>query len=229
MIEYEVVKNTDINDMPTTLIDWLLGSVTLTEGQTVPRPAEPKRRTTTTNVQPSTDIKYITHDAELRNILDLLPEDYLTNYDKWLLVLTAFKRLDKWELFDEWSRRCPVTYRPNRNPNVRRNDYGVICINYIVHLLHQQGHKALPYVTKYREIRPITTDVSRHQINIHNERLYDIAKPAEEIFNYNYNTYKSNDTIIIQSCTGTGKTYAVLTEHTKHYIQEHPETYDIDQ
>ena len=102
-----------------------------------------------------------------------------------------------------------------------RNNYGVICINYIVHLIRQEGHKALPYVTKYKDIRPITTDVSRHQINIHNERLYDIAKPAEEIFNYN--TYKNHDTIVLQSCTGTGKTHAVLTEHTKHYMQEHPE------
>ena len=106
--EYEVSKNTDIGDMPSALIDWLLTSITLTDGQTVPTAPQPKARTTKTNVQPSTDIKYITHDAELRNILNLLPEHYLTNYDKWLLVLTAFKRLDKWELFDEWSRKCPA-------------------------------------------------------------------------------------------------------------------------
>ena len=159
--EYEVSKNTDIGDMPSALIDWLLASVTLTDGQTAPTAPQPKARTTKTNVQPSTDIKYITHDAELRNILNLLPEHYLTNYDKWLLVLTAFKRLDKWELFDEWSRKCPAKYKPNRNRNMWRNNYGVICINYIVHLLRQEGHKDLPFVSKYKEIKAITTDVPR--------------------------------------------------------------------
>ena len=57
--EYEVVENTDIGDMPSALIDWLLASVTLTDGQTAPletKAPQPKARTTKMNVQPSTDI-----------------------------------------------------------------------------------------------------------------------------------------------------------------------------
>ncbi len=71
---YEVVHNTDIKDMPSSLIDWLLASVTLADGQTVTKP-QPKARANKVHIEPSKDIQYITYNAELCNILELLPND----------------------------------------------------------------------------------------------------------------------------------------------------------
>ena len=216
-------KNTDIIDMPTSLIEWLLASVTLSEGQTVSKPRETKRRNI--DIKPSEEIKYVVQDQQLHHILNLLPSTYLTNYSDWLKVLTAFKRLDKWELFDQWSRSSA---KYNTAKHISRNKYhwshnlGVIDINYLVHVLKQEGHD-LEYIQKYKELKAITFKGAHQQININNKRLYEIDAAPDNIFNYEL--FKQNETIVIQSCTGSGKTTAVAA-HTGKYLKEHP-TYKL--
>ena len=39
---------------------------------------------------------------------------------------------------------------------------------------------------------------------------------------FNYNLFKDHDTIVVQSCTGTGKSHAILKEHVPKYIEDNP-------
>ena len=115
--------------------------MTCEEPPTHSAPKETKRRNI--DIKPSEEIKYVVQDDQLHQILNLLPSTYLTNYSDWLKVLTAFKRLDKWELFDQWSRSIA---KYNTAKHISKNKYhwnhnlGVIDINYLVHVLKQEGH-----------------------------------------------------------------------------------------
>ena len=85
-------------------------------------------------------------------------------------------------------------------------------------MLRQEGHD-IEYIPKYKEIPGITNDVDL-LTDIHTKRLYDLGKPDEEMFNYAL--FKHNDTIIAESCTGTGKSHAVLKEHVPRYLEDNP-------
>jgi len=47
-----------------------------------------------------------------------------------------------------------------------------------------------------------------------------MSKPDNEIFNYTL--FKEHDTIVVESCTGTGKSHAMLKEHVPKYLEENP-------
>ena len=107
-------------DMPDTLIDWL------TESRTIPdKPKRKNNRHNEVNTQISTDIKYIVRDDELDNILKLLPSKFLHNYSDWISVLTAFKRLGQYEIFDRWSRSSPKYNNDGRHNYYWNNNHGV--------------------------------------------------------------------------------------------------------
>ncbi len=126
--------------------------------------------------------------------------------------------MGKWDIFDKWSQSSP---RYNRGKNKYYWDYnhGVIDFNYFVHVLRQEGHD-IEYIPTYKEIPGITTTDVQPITTIHTKRLYDLAKPDHEMFNYTL--FKDNDTIIAESCTGTGKSHAVLKEHVPRYLEDNP-------
>ncbi len=64
--------------------------------------------------------------------------------------------LVKWELLDEWSKKCIAKHKPEKKRYHWVRKYGVIIINYIVHLLRQQGH-TLEHDTRYEVVKAITT------------------------------------------------------------------------
>ena len=47
-----------------------------------------------------------------------------------------------------------------------------------------------------------------------------MSKPDNEIFNYTL--FKEHDTIVVESCTGSGKSHAMLKEHVPKYLEDNP-------
>ena len=68
--------------------------------------------------------------------------------------------------------------------------------------------------TAFKAYIPITTNQEVKLIN--NKYLYECKTPE---LNFTYDDYKNNNTVIIQSCTGTGKTTAVA-EHCSNYLKD---------
>ena len=93
-VAYEVVLNEAPIEIPTSLLQWLLTGV----NQTTKKSSTKQTPSTTTQ----TYIYDIT-DEETMNLLNLLPKSFLHDYSDWLLVTTAMKNLNKYEVWDEWS------------------------------------------------------------------------------------------------------------------------------
>ena len=107
----------------------------------------------------------IVTDAEGKDILDKLDEKYKHNYSDWLKVTTALKGIDRFDLWDEYSKQSPH-YNYNKNLAMWNCNKGVIDINYLVWLVKQQGHD-IDYIPKYKPYNPITKDISTiKQINM---------------------------------------------------------------
>ena len=47
-----------------------------------------------------------------------------------------------------------------------------------------------------------------------------MSKPDNDMFNYTL--FKEHDTIVVESCTGTGKSHAMLKEHVPKYFEDTP-------
>ena len=99
------------------------------------------------------------------------------------------------------------------------NNHGVRDINYLVDVLRREG-KNIEYIPKYKDIPGITTTPVQPIIDIHTKRLYDMSKPDNEMFNYTL--FQEHDTIVVESCTGTGKSHAILKEHVPKYLEDNP-------
>lgn len=189
-------------EMPETLINWLIF------GQT--------KKVTTSNIQQIIKQNITTHidnfiiqDNELNYILSELPITYLNNFDNWLKVLTVFKNLNKWDLFDKWSSKSK-NYDKNKNISLWNNNEGIIDINYLVFVINETSTKKLEYFSSYKPYHPIISDISNiTQLNMHSKYIFDKNYEGEQLTSEIFDRY---DTIIIKSTTGTGKTTAIA-EH----------------
>jgi hypothetical protein len=88
-------------------------------------------------------------------------------------------------------------------------------------LLRQGGDKTVNFIAKYKIYNPITQNISNiEKLDMHHKHVFDEKAQASTL---NYDTFVKHDTVIIKSCTGTGKTTAVA-RHAKRYIEQNPKT-----
>ena len=66
------------------------------------------------------------------NLLNLLPKSFLNDYSDWLLVTTAMKILNKYEVWNEWSNKSERYH--NNNRDIWNSNDGMIDINYLIHV-----------------------------------------------------------------------------------------------
>ena len=81
------------------------------------------------------------------------------DFDSWLKVLTVFKNLNKWDIFDSWSSKSK-NYDKNNNISLWNNNEGIIDINYLVFVINETSTKKLEYFSSYKPYHPIVTDIS---------------------------------------------------------------------
>ena len=208
---YKYIRNFDdfpVLEIPSTLITFLLNNFKASSQAIKP---------TAILTQPITSYKnnyeYKITDDKLKNLLELLPIRYLDNYNEWLKITTSLKSLNKHEIWEKWSRKS-TNYNHENNNNIWNNNAGLIDVNYIIHILNNEGHK-LKTIIKYIPYIALKTDITCEMKTINTKYTYDKNNFSKEQFIYD--DFNDNETIIIKSCTGTGKTTAT-TQHIAKYI-----------
>ena len=158
--------------------------------------------------KPTTPIKskgsYIS-DVQLKEMLLLLPSEYLNEYSKWIIITNILKNLNKFDIWDEWSKQSE-NYNSRANISIWNSTKKIMFnVAYLIKL------------TNYKTFKPYKPITNNHKIKlINNKFLFEYRNP---MLNFTFTDYSNNDTIIIQSCTGTGKTTAVA-EHCKNYLKD---------
>lgn len=201
-IEYKFIRNFNeckILEMPETLIDWLLigKQNKLIECKT-------KTKGTPENIKSS--LNYLINDDEIKTLLYKLPKKYYKNYNEWLYILTIFKNLNKFDIFDEWSKQSK-TYNYNNNVQLWNSNTGNIDINFLVYLVNIENNSNNSSIQYIKPYEPILNDISHIKtITYNNKYVYDETFNKKQFDKDIFNNYS---TIIIKSTTGTGKTTSV--------------------
>ena len=209
---YEYVKGfdvVDVNDMPNTLITWLMQDMR-------PTNTTNKQQTQTTIKTNKTQYIYDITDAQIKEMLNKLPPMHLDNYFDWLIITSILKSLDKFDIWDEWSEQSSH-YNLDKNITMWNSNKGCIDVNFLVHLLKNYGYH-YEQVHKYKPYEAITQDVNVKKCIVMNCKfLYDEEYQGKQ---FQYRHFNKYETIIIQSITGTGKTTAVA-KHMTEYMKQH--------
>ena len=150
---------------------------------------------------------YNVTDEEIKIFLNKLDKSYYEDYDKWLVVLTVLKNLNKFDIFDEFSKKS-VKYNYKENLIYWNHNSGRIDINYLI-IRHNKETKfsdPIKIVDRYKNVDD--------KPNLSNIETLEIE---EKYVKFNKNIFDSHNTIFIQSDPGTGKTTFVA-KHIQKYI-----------
>ena len=218
---YEIVKDVDICDIPLSLADYLL-ELSLNSSW--------KHNVVTTTTSTKTQFEmgehlhkqyhYEIEDADVLKLLNMLGNDYVDNFELWFKITTILKGLNKHELWKKWSKGSSG-YNSFNNKDYWKLARPIIDINYVVHILRNDGLlerrercRKIEYVQKYKIYEPLTVD------NFYCKKIDDSKQYVSDI--WHYQDFEEFDTIIIKSCTGTGKTTATA-QHVEQYLKQHPQ------
>jgi hypothetical protein len=177
-----------------------------------------KQKTTKKLLKDQQEVKKLTEqytDEQILELLNKLDESYLDDYDKWSIITNMMKSMDKKELWDKWSQGSDK-YNKYKNDKIWRGTKKLVFdIRYLLKLTktEQDINYYKPYISLVKDY----PKVEKKQINHY--RLHDQDKP--DIKQYSYDDLNNNDTIIIKSCTGTGKTTANA-KLIKQYFHDNP-------
>jgi hypothetical protein len=204
---YKVINQTKIIDMPNDLLTWLLAF----KADTTKTQKEKKEKKVIPNVD---DHQYDITDEQFVNILNQLDQTYLNNYSDWLRVTTVCKHHDKFDIWDEWSKKSD-NYDKNKNMAIWNSNKGAIDINYLCYILK------IDKIKKYKKISyDISTNNNIDYIEYNNKYVYDVSFNDVQ---YDYDIFEKYDTVIVKACCGTGKTTGV-SQHVKKYMDANPGT-----
>ena len=155
-----------------------------------------------------TDInKTYATDKQIYEMLNILPVDYLDEYSKWIIITNILKGQDKYNIWDNWSKQSNA-YNVYKNKSIWRATKKIIYdVSYLVKM------------TDYSLFKTYTPITKEKQMKLMNHKYLSDKKYIGEQFSYN--DLINNNSIVIQSCTGTGKTTAIA-EHNSKYIKNKP-------
>ena len=138
-------------------------------------------------------------------------------------MLSAFKALNKYTLFDEWSKDSPK-YDKHKNDQIWLNNACEVDINYIIIVLKKAGNN-FKFIEKYQIFRPLTHNIDNiKKVDVNHKYLFDENNYDTT---FNYELFDKHNTIIIKSCTGTGKTTAIA-KHVSRCMTENKKNEIID-
>ena len=191
---YTVEQNKPIIEMPEQLVHWLLETDEL----------KPVKITKTSMIRKKVQesVEYDITDSELTTLLNNLPIEYNNEVSKWLIITAIMKNMNKYDIWNEWSKRSSK-FNEYNNVIYWNASTSSININYLMTVLKQpliKFHKPLPMSS----LMPTKTITKKY---------------VSECISYE--EFKKNSTIIIKSCTGTGKT-SMTAKYSKQYLIENP-------
>lgn len=196
--KYTIINEVEPIEIPETLLLWLL------EGKNQNNVKNVKKCTTKSIKGKSikkanisifiNNYYYDITDDKIMDILNKLDASWYNTYEKWLIVLTVLKNLNKFEIFDNFSKKSEK-YNYENNLKLWNYNTGCIDINYLIIRLNQDQVLDLPLIEKCKTLPENTIFKNIKNITIKKEHL----EIDDDIFD-------SYDTLIIKSDTGTGKT-----------------------
>ena len=202
--KYEIINDIEPIELPEKLVVWLL------EG------SELKIPTKKTKINPkyinlhSAFYKFEVTDEQLINILDKLDESYYNDYNKWLIVLTVLKNLNKYDIFESFSKKSITKYNRDKNLYFWNYNKGLIDINYLIKKINKEQNSSIPLIEKYKPLPQIIIPNNIKTITFNKKFL-----------EFDDNIFDLYDTIIIESDPGTGKT-----THTANQLKKYIDKYN---
>ena len=197
---YTIIKDILINNIDDNLLLWLM-----VNNEIKPVEKQPNNNKTRQNNKIKTSLynqyKYNLSETEIINIFKQTPNEYLTNFYKWCLVLSAFKNLsfnsdiDIYKLFDKWSKGDTKGYNEENNLKLWKDNNGQIEFNLFINHLNKITNANIKAIPKYK-LNNTNLKIDGYKTHIINSNY----------LNFDDELIINNDTIIINSTTGTGKT-----------------------
>ena len=151
--EYKFKRNFeeyDVMDMPTELIYWLLDGTNFDKNNT----SIIKNKTVKPIIEASNLIHNIS-DNELIKLIGKLDKKYCDNYTEWLMITTILKNLNKFDIWNEWSKKSDKYNQPN-NFTIWNKNKGEININYLIYLLNEKTNVKNEPIDFYKPYVQIT-------------------------------------------------------------------------
>lgn len=168
---YEIINNVKPIEIPETLVLWLLENIKNTPKKILND--IDKKNIYNQNIK---QYKFNVTDEQINNILDKLyklDKSYCDNYNEWLIVLSVLKSLSKYEIFEEFSKKCPEKYDKQKNLYFWNINEGVIDINYLIHIINflDKNSKPLELIQKYKPFENELNIKNIKTLNLHKEHL----------------------------------------------------------
>ena len=114
------------------------------------------------------------------------------------------------DVWSTWSKQA-ANYDQAKNEQIWNSTPGILDINYLVWVLRKAGSER-EFVAKWKPHNPVTRDLSDIKQITFNKPFVSQGLSRENFENY--------ETIIIKSCTGTGKTTAIA-QHMENHKEQH--------
>ena len=131
---------------------------------------------------------YNIDDKQIIEILKLLDDTYYNNTKKWLVITNILFGLNKFTIWDDWS-TMSTKYDLDKNMEIWNNMTSTYDINYLTHIL-----KIEP-IARYKNYQMLSSKTPNTQIN-------------SKYISISMDEFNKSDTLIMKSCTGSGKTTA---------------------
>ena len=144
----------------------------------------------------------------MNELLDKLPENYYNEFSYWLKITTVLKSLNKFEIWDAFS-KMSKKYNKMNNSNIWNSCKNILNINYLIHILNNELNLKVDEIQYYKEYYPMQNCSANLIFN---------SKYVSN--NFSYEMFMNNNSIVIESDTGTGKTTATAQRIAEYLITD---------
>lgn len=131
---------------------------------------------------------YNIDDKQIIEMLKLLDDTYCNNTKKWLMISNILYGLNKITIWDDWS-TMSEKYNMDKNMEIWNNMTSTYDINYLTHILKMEP------IARYKNYQMLSSKTPNTLIN-------------SKYISISSDEFNKSDTLIMKSCTGSGKTTA---------------------
>lgn len=220
-IEYIIIDNSEIIDIPFSLVQFLLNDAVKIEPL-----IQSENIDLQLDIEYTKPIEYFNNqmiykftEKQIVDLLNKFPFEYVDDTEKWFKITCSLRSSNLYKIWNNWSKQSP---KYNKWKNIERywkNLKPQMDLNFIVNLLINDGiDKEVEYIQAYKPIEPLTNTYGIKQREFNHNYVFD-----DKIYNcFTYDDFLNNETIVMQSTTGTGKTYAI-SKHIEQYLLDNSE------
>lgn len=198
--QYKYINNEAISEMPEQLVYWLIELCCKTDHKV--KKTSNVLSAESKSMSMNSGIVYEISDDELVSALAKLSPEYVANIDKWLLITDVLKNMNKFQIWDNWS-KSHSKYDLNKNVDIWNGLNGILNVNYLMNVI-----KA-PLIKTHK---PIPTNIFKADKIVNHKYVSECIS---------YDEFIENESIVIKSCTGTGKTTCIA-KYTNLYLKANP-------